>query len=130
MHVIAVLVASLSFFAALRAPLLLCQGFFRSRYSTVVHVKTVNDSVTLKNKGYGFVRFSSEEEANRALKEMNGAVLMGKAIHTAPGKRSEMHTQPGAYGWNGMENNANSDNAHTVFVGNLDAAVTVPELQA
>lgn len=38
------------------------------------------DSYTKKSKGFGFVEYSTEEEASTALKEMNGKILNSRAI--------------------------------------------------
>jgi len=33
-----------------------------------------------RKKGFGFVRFSNEEDANNAIKELNGVELQGRAL--------------------------------------------------
>lgn len=42
--------------------------------------QVVTDNVTGRSKGYGFVRFGTEEERDAALTEMNGEVCMGRAL--------------------------------------------------
>lgn len=41
---------------------------------TVISAKLVMDQATNKPKGFGFVKFASEEEAQKAIAEMNGKV--------------------------------------------------------
>jgi RNA recognition motif-containing protein len=42
--------------------------------------KIITDGTTKVSKGYGFVKFTNNEESVRAIAEMNGQMLMGKAI--------------------------------------------------
>lgn len=50
----------------------LLQETFATRYPSVKGAKVVTDSNTGRSKGYGFVRFSDENERSRAINEMNG----------------------------------------------------------
>ncbi|XP_062225585.1 small RNA-binding protein 11, chloroplastic-like [Phragmites australis] len=52
-----------------------------SRYGQVIEATVVTDKVTNRPKGFGFVKFASEEEANNAREEMNGKVLNGRVIY-------------------------------------------------
>lgn len=45
---------------------------------TTLSVKVICDRVSGKSRGYGFVRYSSESAATKALKEMDGQVYMLK----------------------------------------------------
>jgi len=56
--------------------------FFCKCYGSVLGVKVIIDPVIKNSKGYGFVRFGDQNEANKALTEMNGKVLHGKPIKT------------------------------------------------
>jgi RNA recognition motif-containing protein len=42
--------------------------------------QVITDRLTGKSKGYGFVRFLSSEERDRALRHMDGHIMGGKAI--------------------------------------------------
>lgn len=42
--------------------------------------KIITDSSTKISKGYGFIKFTNNEESVKAISEMNGQVLMGKAL--------------------------------------------------
>jgi RNA recognition motif-containing protein len=44
--------------------------------------KIIVDPVNKTSKGYGFVKFSDQNEAQRAVSEMNGKYLNGKSIKT------------------------------------------------
>uniref|UniRef100_A0A0E0KQD7 RRM domain-containing protein n=1 Tax=Oryza punctata TaxID=4537 RepID=A0A0E0KQD7_ORYPU len=43
-----------------------------SQYGQVLEATIVTDKMTKRPKGFGFVKFASEEEANKAKEEMNG----------------------------------------------------------
>jgi len=49
-------------------------------YGDVVSVKIVIDKQTGKSKGFGFIEMSSDDDANRAIEELNGAELMDRAL--------------------------------------------------
>ncbi|KAJ2651210.1 hypothetical protein GGH99_007670, partial [Coemansia sp. RSA 1285] len=63
---------------------------FRCRYSSVRAAKVVTDPITLLPRGYGFVRFSNENDQQRALVEMQGHLIGSRAIRvsTATPKRT------------------------------------------
>lgn len=54
--------------------------FFEKEYKSVYAAKVICDSMSRVSKGYGFVKFKDQEEANRAVTEMNGKVLNGRRI--------------------------------------------------
>lgn len=56
--------------------------FFKTKYKSVVGGKIIKDFQTKKNKGYGFVHFEDQAEADNAIKEMNGVMFMGRRIKT------------------------------------------------
>jgi RNA recognition motif-containing protein len=43
----------------------------------------IQDQNTRLNKGYGFVKFTNPEEAQRAIREMNGQIFRGRMIKVA-----------------------------------------------
>jgi RNA recognition motif-containing protein len=53
---------------------------FASRYASLRSVKVVTDPNTGLSKKYGFVRFRSEDDCNRALQEMQGQYLGKKYV--------------------------------------------------
>lgn len=54
--------------------------FFKSKYPSVLSAKIIFDNTTKLSRGYGFVKFSSREESEKAVSEMNGQILIDKAI--------------------------------------------------
>ncbi|KAK2655597.1 hypothetical protein Ddye_008649 [Dipteronia dyeriana] len=51
-----------------------------SKHGQVVEAKVVMDRVSDRSKGFGFVTFASEDEAVKALAQMNGNNLNGRVI--------------------------------------------------
>lgn len=49
-------------------------------YGTVTSVKIITDKFTGRSKGFGFVEMSSDEEALKAIQELNGATVDGRTI--------------------------------------------------
>lgn len=50
-------------------------------FGTVIEAKVVEERDTGRSRGFGFVTFSSEEEARNAAEQMNGAVLDGRTLN-------------------------------------------------
>ncbi len=55
------------------------QAFF-SQVGTVTSARVITDRATGRSKGFGFVEMSSDEEAQKAVAELNGKDLDGRAI--------------------------------------------------
>lgn len=51
-----------------------------SRYGEVESVTIIIDKVTRQNKGFGFVVMPNDEEALKAISELNGKEWMGRTI--------------------------------------------------
>lgn len=49
-------------------------------YGTVDSVKIITDKFTGRSKGFGFVEMSSDDDAQKAIDELNGATVQGRAI--------------------------------------------------
>lgn len=49
-------------------------------YGKIISARVMKDTITLKSKGYGFVSFTHMEEAQMALRQMNGALVNTKNI--------------------------------------------------
>lgn len=61
---------------------------FKSKYPSCTSVKIMVDQTTGNIKGYGFVKFLNEEEQKRSLVEMQGYVLLGRAIRVSTASKS------------------------------------------
>ena len=57
-------------------------NFFKEKYKSVINSKIIVDPSTKISKGYGFVKFSDKAESEKAILEMNGKTLNGKAMKT------------------------------------------------
>ncbi|KAM7277915.1 hypothetical protein ACFE04_005049 [Oxalis oulophora] len=60
------------------------QDTFRQHYASVKGAKVVTDRATGRTKGYGFVKFSDENEQVRAMSEMNGAYCSSRPMRIGP----------------------------------------------
>lgn len=70
---------------------------FKQVYSSVFEAKVIVDSVSRVSKGFGFIKFFSKEESERALHEMNGRQIMGKQIKmNYASQRTRNNPQPQA----------------------------------
>ncbi|KAF8402850.1 hypothetical protein HHK36_010941 [Tetracentron sinense] len=49
-------------------------------FGIVTEARLVMDQMTRRPKGFGFVTYDSEVEANKALKAMNGRIVRGRLI--------------------------------------------------
>lgn len=49
-------------------------------YGAVDSVKIISDKFTGRSKGYGFVEMPNDDEAQKAIDELNGATVQGRAI--------------------------------------------------
>lgn len=59
-----------------------------STYGTITSAKVMKDDKT-NSKGFGFVCFSSPDEATKAVTEMNGRILVTKPLYVALAQRKE-----------------------------------------
>ncbi|XP_057495949.1 polyadenylate-binding protein RBP47-like isoform X1 [Actinidia eriantha] len=116
---------------------------FASRYPSIKGAKVVVDANTGRSKGYGFVRFSDENERSRAITEMNGMYCSSRAMRlgVATPKKQSGHQQyssqalvlTGGYASNGAvpqsaQSDGDSSNT-TIFVGGIDSDVTDEDLR-
>lgn len=56
---------------------------FFSSVGTVVEAVVIKDRIKNRSKGYGFVKMSTEEEAARAVAELNGKELDGRPVNVS-----------------------------------------------
>ncbi|KAK7396717.1 hypothetical protein VNO78_17875 [Psophocarpus tetragonolobus] len=51
-----------------------------SNYGQVIEAKIATDRMTDRSKGFGFVTFASQDEAEKAIEEMKGRTLNGRVV--------------------------------------------------
>ncbi len=51
-----------------------------SAFGTVVSAKVVNDMDSGQSKGFGFVEMGSKDEGEKAISQLNGTDLRGRAV--------------------------------------------------
>jgi RNA recognition motif-containing protein len=59
----------------------------------VVSAKVIRDRMSGRSKGYGFVEMSTDEEAKKAIDELNGKELDGRAIRVSEARPREERPQ-------------------------------------
>jgi RNA recognition motif-containing protein len=79
-------------------------------YGAVDSVKVVTDKFTGRSKGFGFVEMSNDDEALKAIEELNGATVEGRTIvvNTSEpkpeGERRSFNNNRSGGGYNGGGN--------------------------
>jgi RNA recognition motif-containing protein len=61
---------------------------FFSSVGTVVEAVVIKDRIKNRSKGYGFVKMSTEEEADRAVTELNAKELDGRPVNVSMARES------------------------------------------
>jgi cold-inducible RNA-binding protein len=59
------------------------------QFGPVEDAKVINDRDTGRSRGFGFVTFSDAADADKAMEEMNGAVLDGRTLNVNEAKERE-----------------------------------------
>lgn len=60
------------------------------KFGTITSAQVMKDETTKKSKGFGFVCFSTPDEATKAVTEMNGRMLNQKPLYVALAQRKEV----------------------------------------
>ncbi|KAL2009315.1 hypothetical protein VTN00DRAFT_7509 [Thermoascus crustaceus] len=128
-------------------------SLFQSRFPSCKSAKIMTDPISGMSRGYGFVRFSDENDQQRALSEMQGVYCGNRPmrISTATPKNKGPAVGPAAMGMPGPAgmyppamggppmgfygapqpmNQFTDPNNTTVFVGGLSGYVTEDELRS
>lgn len=71
---------------------------FFSAAGTVTSANVIMDRETNRSKGFGFVEMSSEEEAKKAIDELNGKELDGRPIVVSEARPREERPRGGGGG--------------------------------
>mgnify|MGYP003552902858 CR=1 FL=1 len=76
-------------------------------YGSVSSVKIITDKFTGRSKGFGFIEMENDEEAQKAITELNGATVEGRTIvvnKSEPkpeGERRSFNNESGGYNGGG-----------------------------
>lgn len=62
---------------------------FFAEYGEVASAKVITDKFTQKSRGFGFVEMNDEAAAEKAIAELNGATVDGRAIRVNVAKPKE-----------------------------------------
>lgn len=62
---------------------------FFAQVGTVESAKVITDRDTNRSKGFGFVEMSSDEEAKKAIDELNGKELDGRPVNVSEARPRE-----------------------------------------
>jgi len=65
-----------------------------SRFGQLVEVKIMMDRVAKRSKGFGFIEYATEEEAEEAIKGMDGKFLDGRVIFVEFAKSKTQNNGP------------------------------------
>ncbi len=70
-----------------------------SEYGEVTSAKVIMDRETNRSKGFGFVEMTDDAAANKAITELNGAMIDGRPIRVSEARpREERPSGGGGYG--------------------------------
>ncbi|HEY8279278.1 MAG TPA: RNA-binding protein [Bdellovibrionota bacterium] len=71
-----------------------------SKVGTVESARVITDRDSGRSKGFGFVEMSSESEATKAIEQMNGQMIEGRAINVSEA-RPQAPREGGGRGFGG-----------------------------
>jgi cold-inducible RNA-binding protein len=57
-----------------------------SQYGTVESVAVITDRDTGRSKGFGFVEFANDQEAQAAISALNGKEMSGRSLSVSPAR--------------------------------------------
>jgi RNA recognition motif-containing protein len=65
---------------------------FFAEYGEVTSAKVIKDKFTGRSRGFGFVEMSNDENGQKAITELDGAVVEGRSISVTVAKPKEERT--------------------------------------
>ena len=71
---------------------------FFEKIGPVVSVKIITDKFTGSPRGFGFVQMQNKEDGQKAIEELNGAELEGRALTVNEAKEREERPRSGGFG--------------------------------
>ena len=82
-------------------------------YGEVTSAKVINDKETGRSRGFGFVEMSDDAAAQKAIAELDGAMVDGRGIKVMIARPKEDRPAGGGYkGGNGGGNRSFSNNSN------------------
>lgn len=73
------------------------QEFF-AEYGEVTSARVITDKFTNRSRGFGFVEMSDDEAAKKAIAELDGGVVEGRAIKVSEARPREERSEGGGGG--------------------------------
>ena len=70
-------------------------------YGEVTSVKIITDRATGRSKGFGFVEMTNDEEAKKAIEELNNAEIEGRTIVVNKAEEKKEGSRPAGGGFRG-----------------------------
>ena len=74
---------------------------FFAEYGEVTSAKVITDKFTGRSRGFGFVEMSDDSAAQKAIQELDGATVEGRAIKVSEAKPREQRPSTGGSGGGG-----------------------------
>jgi len=78
-----------------------------SEYGEVTSSKVIMDKFTNKSKGFAFVEMSDDTSATKAIAELNGAMVDGRALRVSEARPREERPAGGSGGYGGGNRGGN-----------------------
>jgi RNA recognition motif-containing protein len=72
-----------------------------SQFGTVTSAKIINDKVTGRSKGFGFVEMENDEDARKAISQLNESEVQGRKLIVNEARPQE--SRPGGGGGGGFK---------------------------
>lgn len=81
-----------------------------SKFGAVSSANVISDKFTGRSRGFGFVEMQSDEEAQKAISELNGYQMDGRALAVSVAKPREERSDRRPYSGGGNDYNRGSSN--------------------
>jgi len=81
---------------------------FFAEYGEVSSAKVILDKETRRSRGFGFVEMPNDDEAKKAIEELNGGTVEGRAINVTEARPREERGNGGGGGNNRRSFSSNS----------------------
>ncbi|MBK5202560.1 MAG: RNA-binding protein [Prolixibacteraceae bacterium] len=84
------------------------KGIFEE-FGELSSVKVIKDRFTSRSKGFGFVEMDNDEEAKKAIEQLNGTEVEGRDIVVNESIKKERDSREGGYHNNRRSNDRNEN---------------------